>query len=496
MEQYDNNNDFEQFLKDKIDDFRMIPQRKVWYSIYNHLHPDRRWPSIAVCLLILVAILHIGISNNTAISKSTVASKELHEKNIELVNDHDVVDHNKQTLIASTVTDLIKTKNSTTASLQKAPSSTTLNNTSGQANTLPISANSLVTKSSSSNNTKNDEEHGRNLNNTEKSNNDFSVNITNSELSKLNSASNKEAYVKEKFTNTIVSDEEIDLLVNNISINKKVYHSDKIEQNKKPINLTVKESKLAAQNLASNAAQIKLPLTKEKNSITYYLTPSIGYRNLESIRSNKSINNFSSISPNDNSNNILQDEKALNLELGAMLEHVVAKNVRTKVGVQFNYTNYISKATELDHPIQNALAVGTQQNTFSSMSYYAKAGNINLNKSTLQVAVPIGVDYKILGNEKIKWYVGATIQPTYVIAGSAYLLSADGTNYSNEKSYLRKLNVNTAIETFLSIKTAKGIVLNVGPQFRYQVLSTYKNSYNYKENLYNLGVKIGVSTSF
>ena len=60
--------DFEQFLKGNADEFLMVPQRKVWYSIYNSMHPDRKWPSLAVCLLILSAVLFIGISNNNSIS--------------------------------------------------------------------------------------------------------------------------------------------------------------------------------------------------------------------------------------------------------------------------------------------------------------------------------------------------------------------------------------------------------------------------------------------
>jgi hypothetical protein len=60
--------DFEQFLKGSADEFLMVPQRKVWYSIYNSMHPDRKWPSLAVCLLILSAVLFLGISNNNSIS--------------------------------------------------------------------------------------------------------------------------------------------------------------------------------------------------------------------------------------------------------------------------------------------------------------------------------------------------------------------------------------------------------------------------------------------
>ena len=32
--------EFEQLLKEKADQFRMYPSKRVWHSIYNNLHPD------------------------------------------------------------------------------------------------------------------------------------------------------------------------------------------------------------------------------------------------------------------------------------------------------------------------------------------------------------------------------------------------------------------------------------------------------------------------
>ena len=69
-------------------------------------------------------------------------------------------------------------------------------------------------------------------------------------------------------------------------------------------------------------------------------------------------------------------------------------------------------------------------------------------------------------------------------------------NYIYDASFIRKWNVNTGIETFVSYKTKGGIVINAGPQLRYQLLSTYNKSYSYTEKLYNLGIKMGVTKNF
>ena len=89
MEENNYRNEFELFLKESADEFKMVPSRKVWYSLYNNLHPDRKWPSMAVCLLILTAVLYLGIANNNSLSNAAkkVSSENfynlLNEKNID-----------------------------------------------------------------------------------------------------------------------------------------------------------------------------------------------------------------------------------------------------------------------------------------------------------------------------------------------------------------------------------------------------------------------------
>src|SRR3954470_7656225 len=54
---------FEQLLKEKSDQFRMYPSKRVWHSIYNDLHPGRKWPSIAMSMMLVITLLLIGSLN-------------------------------------------------------------------------------------------------------------------------------------------------------------------------------------------------------------------------------------------------------------------------------------------------------------------------------------------------------------------------------------------------------------------------------------------------
>ena len=55
MESNYNNRDFEQFVKQNADQYRMFPSEKVWKGVFNALHTRMRWYGIAFGLLLLAS---------------------------------------------------------------------------------------------------------------------------------------------------------------------------------------------------------------------------------------------------------------------------------------------------------------------------------------------------------------------------------------------------------------------------------------------------------
>jgi hypothetical protein len=165
-----------------------------------------------------------------------------------------------------------------------------------------------------------------------------------------------------------------------------------------------------------------------------------------------------------------------------------------------NYTNYHINAYPLHHPsVANLLMNDPQPMLVSRMTTLTTQPNgevQNLNNNTYQFSVPVGADFKLAGNSRMQWFAGATIQPTFVTGGNAFLISADRKNYISDATMLRRFNMNGGIETFISYKVGSGVTINAGPQFRYQLLSSYDDQYTYDERLYNIGLKLGVTTSF
>ncbi len=490
MEDKNYRDDFELFLKESTDEFRMVPSRKVWYSIYNNMHPAKRWPSMAVCLLILTAVLYIGIENNNSLSNAarknasenftTNLNEKKSDKNITFLPSiaGNLFSQSPQNLVHSSTEQVIFEETEASSTLFQNSLAGVFTNGENHLTNIITNANDEVSN-----------DLGKTKSSLSSKNKLKIAGINNSaveeEIIKMEASLSQQKEITEVMQEDVTANKEINAeikndkdkaLKNSLLITEKSWKEDYAFRNKPAIN--------------------KL---KENSSLSYYVTPSLGYRNFSKRVQDKiattTSNNYTSRNIS-TGNGQLDDDAALSLELGASFQYKVSKNIRIKTGVQANYTNYTSNATSLGHPSQVALAVNNYNSEYGVSSYSSTPGNIKLNKTTMQLAIPVGADVKVAGTGKLKLYVGATLQPTYLLKGSAYVLSSDAEYYANEPGLLRKLNLNSAIETFISFKSSTGITMSVGPQFRYQLFSTYKKEYNYSEKLYNIGLKLGISTNF
>lgn len=75
MDRRYNNRDFEHFLKQNADQYRMFPSEKVWEGIHHTLHNRRRWYGIGLALLLLSTATVTTIMLNNAGKKQQLADK-------------------------------------------------------------------------------------------------------------------------------------------------------------------------------------------------------------------------------------------------------------------------------------------------------------------------------------------------------------------------------------------------------------------------------------
>ena len=484
MEDDNYKDEFELFLKESADEFRMVPSRKVWYSLYNNLHPDRRWPSMAVCILILTAVLYLGIANNNSLSS---AAKKASAENLSyLLNEK-----NNASKIKFSAIDYLDVKNRknpkfsiTGSGVESVEPDQRLNSinpeikillnltrTNSFANTIE---NSVILKTTAPVNIHDDV-------------NTYAINNNNEKKAVVGKGlilnEEKEMIFPE---NTIA-----DIVLNTEIITAKSLENETLLQKNDFLNIekSWKENYAFRNKPAINKF-------KQNSTLSYFITPSFGYRSFSKTTESNTTGSSLISSRTNNGQTNLFDNAALNLEAGAILQYSTSEKLRLKAGLQANYTNYISNVTILGHPAQTSITLDNTDNNIRSSNFSTQVGNDKINKNTMQIALPLGADFKIAGNGKLNWYAGGTIQPTYVIGGNAFVLSSDEKYYISENDLLRKINLNTAIETFISFKSSNGVLLNVGPQFRYQLFSTYKKQYGYAEKIYNVGIKIGVTAAF
>ncbi|MDP4214870.1 MAG: hypothetical protein Q8927_01625 [Bacteroidota bacterium] len=186
---------------------------------------------------------------------------------------------------------------------------------------------------------------------------------------------------------------------------------------------------------------------------------------------------------------------ALGFASGTNLVHKVGRNLSLKVGLQFNYTRFSLKAFIADPKSSNSLP---PSDSAASVTTLASSGSQQvqyLHNEYYELSAPIGVQLRILGNDRWQLNVAASVQPSYLINNNSYLLTPDYSHYSTDPGTFRKWNVNAGIETFLTYRINKEISILAGPEFRYQIFSSYSNQYPIRENLQQYGLKVGFTKS-
>ncbi len=195
--------------------------------------------------------------------------------------------------------------------------------------------------------------------------------------------------------------------------------------------------------------------------------------------------------------NVATHKPAFGFQMGFSAKYPVAKNVKLRGGLQFNVNRYEIKTNEAYAQMATIrLNEGNRVNYVSTVTNYNNfsGGPVWLENFYFQVSAPVGVELKIKGDDKMHFGVASTIQPTYLLGDKAYLISSDYKNYAEMQGLVRRWNVNTSVETFVGYSTGR-LNWQVGPQVRYQILSSYLQKYPVKENLFDFGLKVGLSVN-
>ncbi len=475
MENRFNNRDFEQFVKQNADQYRMFPSDKVWKGIHNSLHTRRRWYGIGLALLILTTgVVTWVMLSNSGKNRQVVSTLP------EITNQLQAVKNEQVHEAVITPAKIADTKASFITSSDNLQKDLFIQDGSPEPDNNPVE------------------------------NASEPVAIAFSEVvpvSKVEITHQPESVIKTALPVKPVAYNKPATTVSNQA--RATDYSFSVINNTNTIGTAtnVPEEKTTAKNdiyplsIESVINSYKHIQKKKKISLQVYFTPTISYRELRENKAfiNSALNTTNSITSTFSSsdiNNVVTHKPDLGLQLGFTAGYPLSKNLKIIGGLQFNVSKYDIKA--YSHPSEvTTIALRNPSggtNTVSTVTNYRNAGGSKadwLHNLYLSASAPIGLELKLIGNRKTYLGVSGTVQPTYVLSNRAYLLSTDYKNYAEIPSLTRKWNINTAFEMFAGYSTGK-LKWRVGPQVRYQAMSSFVKKYPVQEHLFDFGLKLGI----
>lgn len=239
----------------------------------------------------------------------------------------------------------------------------------------------------------------------------------------------------------------------------------------------------------------KLPRSnKLKLGWQLYISPNVSYREL----SGKGLpyytsSNLNSVFPTPDVKSSVTHKPAFGFEMGGAITYAVTNRIRLKAGLQFTVNRYEVQAFH-SVPEVAPMTSNSGSGSFTVVSTFRNYNGFSktwLKNQHILMSIPVGAELTLFGNENIQFKIAGTLQPTLVVNNQAYMISTNMKNYAKAPSLYKDLNLAAGAEAFISVK-GKSLRYNIGPQFRYQLFSSYKKPYPISEFLTDYGLKLSI----
>ena len=453
MEDNFNQTDFEEFLKEQVKNHRMYPSDTVWRDISKNLHGDKKWPALTIAAFTLLSAT-IAICIHFTPKPDISAIKP--------------------------VDDLKNSQDNTV--LNNLPSSVSLYKDNKE---FPLQSKEATTVSP-----------GTSMVNPKKKV------IDQNKIAATKGREDKKTF-EAQTPNVSAKKHPIPKIIDaHIALNSKAENIDLSDYSNSPIH----ENEIININTPKQTQPPgEIPKTvndfNDKNMVDGYFHDYKNDKSLYTTSKPKTLRNKFGfqiyVAPSVSYRKLTEDRSMLKegtntgpvgLNYVADVNNVVRHKPGNGIEAYRSSTELASIALIGDHGIDtiNTVAVYRNNNGYSSAE---------LVNRYYQLAIPVGVEWEIIGNKRIRLNVAGSIQPTYLINHNAYILSTNFKNYSENPEMVRSFNINSNIETFISFK-AGDFKWQLGPQLRYQPYSTFIREYPIKEHLMDYGIKFGLSKTF
>jgi len=488
MEQHFFEDEFEQFLRENADQHRMYPSEAVWTNVYRKFHPGKRRLMIAILLLLIFSGMYWLFSTSALpVSKSKTAEvtpveESTYHDHFPSVTVDDIIAKLRAksfmpplTIEAPVALKPLGIRRELRPSLVSIP--TVFSANFGYAEQFSLSHWDLV------------------------------LPRLNLPVYDLSSVPFKKLVTQVETSISPTSTEEIEHteLVSSGVAAREVVAKEVIAMPDQPASThpSLREESLSKPTSSTTSFAGLIPVKvkteqKTKWESSMHFAPTVGYRNLFDSKNWVTYGNSPLMVSRLNVNQFVDHKPAIGFELGGGIRYRLNKALVLKTGLQLNLTRYsigaFSHATEKTTVALNP-ELGFRPDTMIATSNLRNlAGNRpeRVHNAYLQISMPVGAELKLFGDDRLQVNLGGSLQPSYLLNTNQVQLSADFSNYVSEPSLLRRWNIASSMEVFVTYNTGK-VNWQIGPQFRYNLLSTFKKAYPIKENLMEYGLKIGIT---
>lgn len=239
--------------------------------------------------------------------------------------------------------------------------------------------------------------------------------------------------------------------------------------------------------------------TKRSWQLQFNISPTVSYRKLiedtDALEASRSIMSAAPAMAMPEIESVVKHKPDLGMQIGISVKRQLTKQIAFVGGLQLNVNKYDIRAYAGNREVATVgLNNGGSTGSVSSFTNYRSSGGSLANwlaNFYFSASAPIGLQVRLAGNKKWYWGIGSTLQPTCILSNQTYILSTDFKNYLELPSLVRRWNVNSQAETFIGFQ-GKKLHYTLGPQARYQMLSSFDKSYPVREHLFDIGLKLGV----
>ena len=486
MRDSNHTDDFEDYLRQQVNEHRMYPSDRVWKNIRGRIHTPKKWPALSVFTVLIISALVIGtilnkplpdsVTPNFVYSLQSPANIAPAKSNEEVKNNEQLAENNysidqltSRTIIAAV--EKVKIDEAVAMQLSQSNLPSALENISiGYLQNVPSVANTYSLKtpekeqSSAIVTANNTPITFQNIDN-------YLFDVT----SRLRSILNTEPANLSKGGVAFFTQGNTDFTYINFDVKMPYEHKDLLP------------------------SLDKLGKTSSRFDFRFYITPSVSYRKLKekdpSAQADKNSGTSLESAYRIDPSKAINQSPALGFETGFGLGYKLNKKLSLTGGLQFNISQYnINAFLYKDEPVAVTLNEGEYSstvNTVSSLRSIPGTAPLTIKNRYYQISVPVGIEWHILGNGRFSWGMGTSVQPTYTFDKQPLIISSNFKNYADGFAYVRNWNINANAETFLGYTTGN-YRWQIGPQVRYQMLPSLVDKYPNKEYLFNYGLKVGV----